>query len=125
MKKLEFKIPDWRIGQTIFNFLGWIKWEKGYDIADDERMADPFHIPDDEFIKLWAEFQSLHDQEQPECNHGNMGCGHQVVGCKFFVPQPKKVVIEKIIEYIGVCPPQVYVLANKINEIIDHLNAKE
>ena len=34
-----------RKGQTIFNFLAWLKTEKGFSgEAGENRMADPFHI---------------------------------------------------------------------------------
>lgn len=47
--------PSWRKGQTIFNFLEWLS-TKDYPTAQSTRMADPFHISDKEFDKLWEEF---------------------------------------------------------------------
>lgn len=56
---LPFTIPHWRIGQTISNFLEWLNLntEKGYATNQATRIADPFHIPDKEFLELWKEFQ--------------------------------------------------------------------
>lgn len=52
---MKIKTPKgWRKGQTIFNFLEWLRVEKGYWQA--KRMADPFNIPDDEFDELFEEF---------------------------------------------------------------------
>jgi hypothetical protein len=54
--------PRWRKGQTIFNFLWWLKTDKGYapEIGTDGRMADPFHIADEQLDKLFDEFISQH-----------------------------------------------------------------
>lgn len=47
----------WRIGQTIFNFLEWLRTEKGWVGGKNEgRMADPFHIPDELIIKHYQEY---------------------------------------------------------------------
>lgn len=49
----------WRKGQTIFNFLVWLKSNKDYSAPTEcltGRMADPFYIPDDELDKLFKEF---------------------------------------------------------------------
>lgn len=57
MKKISLKIPsDWRIGQTIFNFLEFLQ-TKGF--KTEYRMCDPFHIQDDEFIQYWNEAYDL------------------------------------------------------------------
>jgi hypothetical protein len=48
----------WRQGQTIFNFLEWLKVVKGFK-NDNEvatRMADPFHLLDHEWEKYFKEF---------------------------------------------------------------------
>lgn len=45
-----------RKGQFVFNFLEWLKFEKKYDTNQQTRMADPFHIPDQEWDILMAEF---------------------------------------------------------------------
>jgi hypothetical protein len=65
---MEFERPTgWRKGQTIFNFLWWLRDKKGCPTEYvgghggsparvEGRMADPFHIPDNKFDELWAEF---------------------------------------------------------------------
>ncbi len=55
MKPPIEKILNWRTGQTLFNFFEWLR-EKGYPTGQSNRMADTFHIPDDEFEKRWEEF---------------------------------------------------------------------
>ena len=45
---------DMRKGQTIFNFLEWLKEEKGVDGKN--KMADPFYITDDNWDKLFKEY---------------------------------------------------------------------
>lgn len=47
---------NWRKGQTIFNFLEWLQAVKRYAANQSYRMADTFHIPDEEFDKLWSEY---------------------------------------------------------------------
>ena len=49
-----------RMGQSIFNFLEWLHVKKGYDTNQAPRIADPFHIQDDEFKKLWEEWLNAH-----------------------------------------------------------------
>lgn len=59
---MDIKTPKgWRKGQTIFNFLWWLKSDKGFhpEIGE-ERMADPFHIDDGELEKLFTEFLTKH-----------------------------------------------------------------
>lgn len=46
----------WRYGQFIFNFLEWLK-DKGYDGGQSNRLADTFHIPNEEFEKLLEEYE--------------------------------------------------------------------
>ena len=48
-----------RKGQFMFNFLEWLRLEKEYPINQSERMADPFHIPDDEWDKLMEEYKKI------------------------------------------------------------------
>ena len=49
-----------RIGQQIFNFLEWLRTDKGYQAqGEDSRMADPFYISDEEWDKLYNEFLCL------------------------------------------------------------------
>lgn len=45
----------WRKGQTIFNFLEWLG-NKGIPLNQHQRMADPFHLSDDEWDKYYEEF---------------------------------------------------------------------
>ena len=56
---MQIKTPkNWRKGQTIFNFLEWLK-EKGYSshISNPNGvMADPYYIKDEELDKLYKEF---------------------------------------------------------------------
>ena len=59
MKEIHFKIPKgWRKGQTLFNFLWWLKREKGYPGEPEEsgRMADPFNISDAKLDTLYKQF---------------------------------------------------------------------
>ena len=51
----------WRTGQTIFNFLEFLKQNKGYAPNQTPRLADCFYIPDEEFEKLYKEFLSEHE----------------------------------------------------------------
>lgn len=64
--ELEKKL-GWRKGQFLFNFLAWLKTEKGYDtdvvamqpsgpVMSSGRMADPFHISDEEMKNLVKEY---------------------------------------------------------------------
>jgi len=48
-----------RKGQFMFNFLEWLRLSKGYLINQSERMADPFHIPDDEWDGLMEEYNKF------------------------------------------------------------------
>lgn len=63
--KLILKIPkQWRIGQTIFNFLAWLnREEEDHQIKDlfclSDRMFDPFHLSDIEFKIKFKEFIRL------------------------------------------------------------------
>lgn len=54
--------PNWRKGQTIFNFLQWLV-EKGYSGNQNMRMADPFHIPDKELDKLYDKYLQLYGKQ--------------------------------------------------------------
>lgn len=47
---------DWRIGQTMFNFLEWLRTNKNFDTSQSVRMADPFYIEDKELTKLYKEY---------------------------------------------------------------------
>lgn len=49
----------WRSGQFMFNFLAWLKTTKGYAAPMESpecRMADPFHISNDNWTKLLTEY---------------------------------------------------------------------
>ena len=48
---------DMRKGQTVFNFLVWLKEEKGVDGKN--KMADPFYITDDNWDKLFKEYTKI------------------------------------------------------------------
>lgn len=55
------KVPTgWREGQTIFNFLEWLKDMKGVLPNQNARMADPFHLSDKEWNAYYSEFLSSH-----------------------------------------------------------------
>lgn len=48
-----------RKGQHIFNFLEWLHQEKGIPNEQSNRMADPFHLSDEEWDKYLEEFNQL------------------------------------------------------------------
>jgi hypothetical protein len=54
------KPKGWRSGQTIFNFLEWLK-EKGVPTNQNSRMADPFHLLDKEWDEYYKEFISKYE----------------------------------------------------------------
>lgn len=58
MAKILQIVPPagWRIGQTLFNFLAWVKETHGYNGLEDSRMADPFHIPYELIVSYYQEF---------------------------------------------------------------------
>ena len=47
---------EMRKGQHLFNFLEWLRVEKGYEANQSLRMADPFYIQDKEWDKLLEEY---------------------------------------------------------------------
>jgi hypothetical protein len=47
---------NWRKGQTIFNFFEWLHTNKHLATNQNKRMADPFHITDEVWDKLYDEF---------------------------------------------------------------------
>ena len=62
---MNIKIPkDFRKGQTIFDFLEWLKVEKGMEGNQNYRLADTFHISDKEFDVYLKEYNSLHLSKQ-------------------------------------------------------------
>lgn len=54
--------PNWRKGQTIFNFLEWLRIEKHYEPNQSSRMADCFYIEDGELDTLFDEFIKTQNQ---------------------------------------------------------------
>jgi len=57
LKTIELGIPDdWRYGQTIFNFLEWLANEKKVATNQSVRMADPFHLSNNEFTRYYNEY---------------------------------------------------------------------
>ena len=48
----------WRKGQLIFNFLEWLRNEKGISGNQNARLADSFRLSDDEWDKYLKEFLS-------------------------------------------------------------------
>ncbi len=50
----------WREGQTIFNFLEWLNVKKGIHTNQNSRMADPFHVSDEDWDKFYEEFLKEH-----------------------------------------------------------------
>lgn len=60
-----------RKGQNIFNFLEWLRVEKGYSPEQGFRMADPFYIDDSDYDKLWNEFNKV-SVEKPLSNKSNI-----------------------------------------------------
>lgn len=57
----------WRKGQTIYNFLEWLTWNKSAPVANPSNtsMADPFHLSDEEWNKLYQEFLEIHSKHDP------------------------------------------------------------
>jgi len=54
---MKIKTPEgWRKGQTIFNFLEWMKKNKNYGTNQNFRMADPFYISDRDLDDWFNEF---------------------------------------------------------------------
>lgn len=63
----------WRKGQTIFNFLWWLKDNKNVHSemvhegeAAQTRMADPFHIPDVQIDEWYKEFMDTYAELKNE-----------------------------------------------------------
>jgi len=46
----------WRKGQTLFNFFQWLSEVKGLSTTQSQRMADPFHLSDEEFNLYYKEY---------------------------------------------------------------------
>jgi len=59
-------VEGWRKGQTLFNFLEWLR-RKGYaEPHVDVRMGDPFHISDEDLDMYWDKFYGEYSSEQEE-----------------------------------------------------------
>ena len=57
--KTILEVPkDLRKGQFMFNFLEWLRNEKGISGNQNARLADSFHLSDDEWDKYLKEFLS-------------------------------------------------------------------
>ena len=57
---MELKTPKgWRKGQTMFNFLEFVR-EKGVPTNQNGRLADTFHVPDEDMEKYLKEFEELY-----------------------------------------------------------------
>lgn len=57
---LQSKPKTLRTGQTIFNFLEWLHLEKNIPLNQSSRMADPFHISDEEIHNYYREYLELY-----------------------------------------------------------------
>ena len=58
-KELKINVPrSWRKGQTLFNFLEWLATDKGISPNKTLRIADTFHIPDEELDKYIEEYEN-------------------------------------------------------------------
>lgn len=53
---LKRKPEQWRIGQTIFNFLEWLKQAKYINGDQSGRLADTFYISDKDMEKYYNEY---------------------------------------------------------------------
>lgn len=47
-----------RKGQQLFNFLEWLREHKDYCARQSFRMADPFHISDEDYNNLLKEYET-------------------------------------------------------------------
>ena len=50
------KPKNWRNGQFVFNFLEWLGCEKDVPLNQSVRMADPFHLSDEDWDKYYKEY---------------------------------------------------------------------
>lgn len=56
--KILFKpLKGQRKGQSVFNFLAWLRTERYVEEGESYRMADPFYLPDKEWDLYWKEFK--------------------------------------------------------------------
>lgn len=59
-KEIKLTIPKYlRKGQEIFNFLEFCQ-SKGISGNQNVRLADTFHLEDEEFDKLWEEYSKTY-----------------------------------------------------------------
>lgn len=56
------KLPNQRLGQTMFNFLEWLAAEKEIPTNQSYRLADPFHLTDNQFKEYYKEFYKKYSQ---------------------------------------------------------------
>ena len=50
------KPQNWRMGQTVFNYLDWLG-QKGYcSLNQSQRMANSFYLSDEDWDKYYEEF---------------------------------------------------------------------
>lgn len=60
---LDVRPQGYRIGQTMYDFLEFLRNEKGYaSEAKGCYMADPYYIPDDKLKTFYAEFLAYSDR---------------------------------------------------------------
>lgn len=58
---MEFKkLPNQRLGQTMFSFLEWVAREKKIDTKNSYVLADPFYIEDKKLKEYYEEFYETH-----------------------------------------------------------------
>lgn len=53
------KPKRWRNGQMMFNFLEWLNLEKGVHTNQNQRLADTFHLSDEDWDSFWKEYCKL------------------------------------------------------------------
>lgn len=59
---IENKPPQWREGQTLFNFQSWLLENNHAPANQNHRLADIFHLSDKELNELYKEFLKEHDK---------------------------------------------------------------
>jgi len=64
MSKVEIQVPpSWRKGQTLFNFLEWLLQTGRAPANQNARLADTFHLDDEEFDKYYREWLKENNNE--------------------------------------------------------------
>ena len=68
MKSFTITIPkDFRLGQTLFEFLSWMRTYEDIAQEEDSRMADPYYLTDDRMIELWHKYlQFIHAYDRKQ-----------------------------------------------------------